>query len=322
MAAMAGVGLNSAFLKAQANPSEMTSFLGSILTGGVGALLLGLGLLFGARALFQAHRNRRLGILAVALGGVLLNSLFLGLFGWELYRNHSRTAAREKFHEEALAVSPPFAASSSNSGAGTALEAARLAQLRHELERAAQELPGDDERLAKASTSYLARLQARIGEYNRSLRALRQAEILELRTIQTREQLQARRKLVQEFLTANGDYGNFQANAENHFRDELLSQKVSPKAQEQALREFEARMLQRHPLALEIRSADAQWGNAILGIIDLLDTNWGDWAYDPLNEAVTFQDDLNTSRYEAFLDAMDAAAETQTAVQQRALDSK
>jgi len=302
VAALVGLATNLVFATLSANPFDTSSELGQKFVGGLSGVLLLLGFVCGVVALRSARRHGEKAGFGLGLGCVLLNGVLLGMFasGWVNRSNDVR--ARKVAQIRAAELDRDLSG-------GSRLDASRLDELKRELDNASKEHSRDEGRLSMASASYLSRLRAVSGEYNRSLQSLRQADVLNLETLQEKDQLQGRRELVRKFLAANEAYRDFQANAQNQFRERLLNLKVSPAAVDQAMSEFQSRISDNRPTVLEARSADAQWGNAMLGVIDLLELTWGDWEYDAATTALSFSDDEDTMRYEGFFDQMETAAE-------------
>ena len=67
----------------------------------------------------------------------------------------------------------------------------------------------------------------------------------------------------------------------------------------------------------EIRGQDEHMGQAMLGVLDLLDANWGQWSYNPQSGHVKFESQTVLEKFNALLHEIRQAGTDQAATQKR-----
>jgi hypothetical protein len=65
---------------------------------------------------------------------------------------------------------------------------------------------------------------------------------------------------------------------------------VSSEKIDQVIAAFDVKFAQRSVLDLQIRACDDRMGQGTLAMLDLLETNWGKWNYDPAKNVINFED--------------------------------
>ena len=275
-----------------------------LVAGGLAAFFMLAGVGFGLVVLFGGRRHG-----AKSLLGLAVASIVLGLCLLRLANKRYQAIAGSPRHAVLIesADAQPVPASQST-------DRPTPVQLRSQ--RAVDSTENDKQLLAQASASYLAKLQALTADYDRSYRILEQANVLDFQNLRTRAELVSRRRAVESFLAANESWREAIANAEQLYQIELRNVNLAPGLAEQALGEFRSGTGEQSMLLLQMRGADTQWGNAILAMLDLLGSNWGQWSYDQAESSVSFQDDDMTTRYDRLVDAMNAAEDEHAAAAQ------
>src|SRR2546421_3926334 len=105
-----------------------------------------------------------------------------------------------------------------------------------------------------------------MNEYAVAAKSLKEPPVLNLSGVERREQLQAKKALVQKFLATNEKLAVFAAAPEKLFREELEKASVPAKTVEASLIGFRKSIASRSELTVQIRNDDRRMGNALLGM--------------------------------------------------------
>ncbi len=116
-------------------------------------------------------------------------------------------------------------------------------------------------------------------------------------------------------MDANEKVMVFFTKAEDIFRDELVRVKLPPAKIESELKGYRRTATDRNFLILKIRMTDQQLGTAMLGMLDTLDTNWGNWKYSSEKKNVIFQDTSVVAKYNEYFRNLKAASKEQAELQ-------
>jgi hypothetical protein len=304
-------------LKAMSGPSGRWAALA---TGAVFGFLLLLGLIFAIVAFCGVAKHGRERILTRALIGSCLSLVLLGLFGVGFVSGFTRALQDRQVAQSVTESSRNIAVDmkrdlAEGKGISVDRQRVRLEGVVNTLEAASQDSSGDTALLAKASAAYLQKLQPLMKEYGEAAKSLKEPPILNLSGVERREQLQARRALVQQFLAANDKLATFTSNPEKRFREEMEKGSVPAKTVEAALVGYRKSASSRAEVAAKIREDDRRMGNALLGMLDVLDANWGRWSYNAQKQKTIFQDDAALDKYIAYREEMEAATIEQKRLQ-------
>jgi hypothetical protein len=288
--------------------------------GGIAFLLLLAGLVVAIVALCGVPKHGREGILTRSLIGICLSLILLGFFATGVVNGFTRAWQNHK-----MAQSINESARDITTGMKQDLEQGheisiarqqrRLDGMQQSLAAASEGASGDTALVAKAGAAYLQKLQPLVAEYAEAAKSLKEPPILDLRGLERREQLQAKKALVQKFLATNEKITAFTANPEKRFRAELEKASVPAKTVEASLAGFRKSVTSRSELTAKIRDDDRRMGNALLGMLDLLDANWGRWSYNTQKQKTIFQDDAVLDKYIGYRDEVEAAGREQKRLQ-------
>jgi len=278
-------------------------------------LMIGGGFISGILALVCMKPGGRGTIVFRALAGMLISSLLLAIAVPNFLKARQQALANRKANAELQSASKDF-----RSEAVKALKEGRPADLtgfKRRLDETAETSTGEAAALSRGTSAYLKKLQSLQATYNRAASDLTNAHVLRSSDLTEREQLQPRKVVVQQFLNANDTIRGFLKSSDENFRGELVRQQVSPAAVSSALGEFRKSSAAQMPLILEIRKADTRMGEAMLSVLDLLDSNWGQWQYNSASGKLRFNSTTAVQRYNTYLQEIDSAREDQTAAQQK-----
>ena len=107
------------------------------------------------------------------------------------------------------------------------------------------------------------------------------------------------------------------AQSDSNFRKEMAAAGTSPAQTEAALKGFHRNWDAQAPLILCMREADDRLGHAMLGVLNLFDTQWGRWSYDASARLVRFQDRTALGQYNALMTDIKQTGIDQAADQKR-----
>lgn len=291
-----------------------------IIAGGAGLLLVVAGLIMGILGLSGIRKHGPHGILGTGITAVAINGLLLILFftGMALELNKN-ILKRGQFRQELHATVQDIQANakkSFNPKTGiTNLDIGSMDRLRTQFDNAALTLSGDDARIARAMAAYVARLEVAMKKYDTTATAFRDARVLDFHDLANDEQIAARRRIVQEFLAANGHAENVVSNSEVNLRADLIQLGVAPAKREATLEGFHAKAAPRRVLILKIRACDDRIGQSTLTILNLLEAQWGKWHYDSATRTIRLEDAEARYTYQQSLAEIKLAGYEQIATQ-------
>ena len=194
-------------------------------------------------------------------------------------------------------------------------------QVREQLNQAGQRLSGDVGVMARIISINLDAMTARSQNLQASGQRVLAAHIEQGYGLATPGQIADRRKLVYDFLAANSALASAISNEENNILTMLQSSNVSPNFIEIS-RQRLSRSRHQRELMLQIRAYDQQQGEDFLGILDLLEKDWGKWHSDPTNKTVNFDNETSRLGYLQRRQSLQDASAAQLSLQRRMLDQK
>ena len=196
-----------------------------------------------------------------------------------------------------------------------------MQQVRDQLNEAAHALPGDAGVVARVMSINIDRLAERSQSLQASVQRVRDADIEHAKALTTPDQLADRRKLVYDFLAASSALASSISNSENYIMTMLQSSNVSPTMTEISRKQLSRSRYQREAM-LQIRAYDQQQGENLLGILALLEKDWGQWHSDPTNKTIHFDNEESRLGYMKYRQGIQAAAAAQISIQGQLLDQK
>ncbi|HSU55111.1 MAG TPA: hypothetical protein VLT36_13720 [Candidatus Dormibacteraeota bacterium] len=195
-----------------------------------------------------------------------------------------------------------------------------LSRMSGALDGVSQNGTGATALLAKASKAYLDQIQPLTTNYSVALKNVLQPPLLDMSGIERRDQLAAKKQLVRAFLLANEKLEAFATNRMNLYREQLRRFSVPSEVIEQAMAVRKSTILEEDALARKIREDDRRMGKAMLGMLDVLDVNFGKWTYNLERKKVVFDNDALLDKYISFRDEMQSAAKEQQRLQAKLLE--
>ena len=288
-----------------------------LIFGFVSVGFVAVGVLSGLLAIVTAKAGERASVVLRAGGGLVSVGLRAASAVPNFVRARTLALQDQAALQDIRAVSSDLrarAVASLNSSHPQPVDAQPLQQ---SLDRAAAKTSGDTAAMLKGTSAYLQRLQFYKTAYEQALRELTSAKVLTTRTLVQRDQIQGRKAIVTKFMRANDDVKAYVSQGETNYRKELASFQMSATEREAAIRGFRQSFGAQVPLLLEIRNADDRMGNAMLGVLSLLDDNWDRWRFDDNTGKVRFEDNAAVNQFNAFMTQIRQAAADQAAAQKR-----
>jgi hypothetical protein len=184
--------------------------------------------------------------------------------------------------------------------------------------RAAQEssapAKGGDALVEQATSNYRQRIQEAAKEHAADAKRVQDANVLVMKEVTQREQLEPKREVVRKFLASNEALKSLLVNEEAVFKEELAKLNVPQGRIDSELKAFQSD-IRGKAAAIRIREADQRIGNSLLGALDFLDEIWGQWNYNKNFDQVQFSPPGALKKYNDFMEAIDLASKEQQELQ-------
>jgi hypothetical protein len=287
--------------------------------GGIVVSIVLVGIVLGLLALVMARSGQRGSVFLRAGSGLAISALLIAIaipnflearrksLANKAVLQNMQAATKELRNEAAKAVEQA-------DGRGVLLE-----RYRDALNQAAKGASGDTSVLMKAMTAYVGRIESQQKAYENVSLELQSAHVLQTSDLVNRAQIADRKATVQKFLDANNSLKTFVSQGAANYRKELVNLKVPPDQIEAAVSGFQKSSGLQVPVVLEIRAADGRMGVAMLGILDLLEANWGRWQFNQISGKLRFDETATLQRYNAYLSEIKQAGTDQAMAQNRLL---
>jgi len=312
------IAINLARLAIHKQMDAATATTVNLIVGGVSGFLILSSLILAIVALLMPRRYGRQGVVAPALGGLILNGALIGLTALAI-PVFNRIKARAKANSEAQQAMRELQDGTRRELRGdTDVQpvAERLGKAQKAVEDLASQSGGDRARALRASSQYLQRMQQAAQGYSTALKTLQDSRVLDMSNVERKEQLAERKDIVRSFMDSNEEFRRFSSNSASIYKEELEKAKVSQGALASELAAFRTSSAKAKTKVLAIRETDRRLGEAMLGILDLLEENWGKWNHDPKKMKLLFAGTRTLNQYNAFMQEINAAATEQKRIQE------
>ncbi len=170
-------------------------------------------------------------------------------------------------------------------------------------------LGGSREKEMKAIAELMRELQQQSLPYIDLLRRLEKDPPLDMSNVKTKADLATKREIGKEMLRLDKEIMSFIDSMEERMWKKLQDAGVATGSR----KEFAAKTKPGFRKAIEvqrqIRKCDETQANALLGVVDLLEAEWGKWKWK--DDDVVFEDVAKTARYTELMEEMQKASEQQ-----------
>lgn len=321
IAPMIAIGLGITYGTAFAGTTKDSSHATAAMIVGLAAcLMIFCGFVFGIIALCGIKQHGAKGILGRAITGIILSSIFgvMGVAGFfaaararERAQNYQKLeqAARDLREENREAV-----------GKSNSLEGAeeRLSKFKKVLDQGAQAMSGDDALAMQATSSCLEQMQQKLKPFQAVSKELMSVHVLQPSDVQVATDFEPQKELLRKFLDANEDLRSVTTNLVPLYRAELKKRHLSTDKVELAVSNFKKGM-QSPEILGGVRDCDARIGDNMLKVVDLLQSNWGKWKYDPAKGKIIFTDNAALETFNGYIQEIQTAGKEEVALQRQLL---
>ena len=288
-----------------------------LVIGIVGTLTILAGIVFGLVALILARPGERAGVFARAGIGLGICGMLVALSVPNFVRARSRSIANHAAMQEVTSAASDLRKDAAEALQRQGTRPVNLAKLDRTLDHAAKTTSGDSPALFRAMQAYVRQMEAQQAAYEDASDALLSFHVLQTSNLIQRSEIAIRKVAVQKFLDANNGFKTFVRQSSDTLRKELVSQGATKQQTEAAIAGFQKTSSIQIPTILEVRAADDRMGYAMLGVLNLLDANWGRWRYSPEIKRVRFEDRAVLEEFNSYLNEIQQAAVDQQAAQKR-----
>jgi hypothetical protein len=125
--------------------------------------------------------------------------------------------------------------------------------------------------------------------------------------LQSRELIRTNIDCIKEFLKVDHQIADFYLNYDQIYTDELTKAGVSDAAVKREIAAARKVMGQRYPVVIKLIETNGRWGESQLGALNLLDSSWGAWRFDPVKKKLIFQDGTVAAQYNVYFRDINAA---------------
>ena len=286
------------------------------LLGLLAILLIGIGTVLAIVALCNVNRGGsvRRGVLALVFNGI-----FVLLFGLAFVSGFSRGVKARKAERDLMRAAETLRENTRRSfdpeQGITNVVTEDAARLREEMEKASTAFAGDDALLAKAWAAYLREIELASGKWQGLYNELRAAKVLDFSELNGKQELRERQALVKRYKASSDAMRELVVGSADFFRTELKRLGATPGKREEAVKMLQTRLATREPVLLQIRDLDTRLSDNMLGVLSLMETNWGSWSCP--GGRVTFENEQTLGEYNALIADLRSASQEQLAAQKK-----
>jgi hypothetical protein len=281
---------------------------------------IALGMVFSIIALCNVTPSSG-GLLRRGLIGFLFNGIFVVFFGFGFVSGFTYSVKARQAQRDLLRATQSLRENSrksfSDENGLTNMNTADVKRVREELEKAGSTLRGQDAMLVKTWAAYLRQVEAASQKWQAMYNELAAAKILDFSELNGKQELRERQNLVHRYQASSDAMRELVVNSSDFFRSELTGLGSTPDNTEQALQTLEAQSANQRRVLLEIRDLDTRMVQDMLGVLSLLQTNWGSWSC--RSGPVVFNDRSTLQQYNMLLTDLRTAGQEQVAAQRRLL---
>ena len=278
-----------------------------------------LGMIFSIIALCNVSRSDGSGLLRRGLIGFLFNGIFVTFFGFAFMSGFSYSVKARQAHRDLLRATQTLRENSrksfSEENGLTNMNTADVKRVREELEKAGSSLKGQDALLAKTWAAYLRQVEAASQKWQAMYNELAAAKVLDFSELNGKQELRSRQELVRRYKASSDAMRELVVNSSDFFRNELTRLGSMAGNTEQAVHTLETQSANQRRLLLEIRDLDARMVQDMLGVLSLLEANWGSWSCP--SGPVVFNDPNTLQQYNTLLADLRTAGQEQVTAQRK-----
>ncbi len=259
------------------------------------------------------------GLLGKGIAGSIINGVLLIVFGIAAVAGFNKAIASrqlsQNLHNDAQDMQASVKQSYNPKTGITNTDFKTFDKMQGDMNAAAQTMSGDDALASQAMSRYLARMRSGMEQYHAAATQLRTAHILSTADLTDKAQIASRRQLLQDFMAANENLKNVTTNSETSLRADLDSLKISPAKIDAVMAGFDAKFAPRRDLDLKIRECDDRMAQSMSAILDLLETDWGQWHFSATDKKIYFDRTAARRVYQESIQSIKVTSEEQVTLQ-------
>jgi len=270
-----------------------------------------------ALALMPAYGTH--GILKPGIAGLTLNGLFIIIFIVNFSTAFRKSVVSHESWNDAISSMNDMRSDMKknfNPKTGiTNVDFEKLAKVRESLKNASENSSGDSAQIANIVSAYLDRMQSAAKNYHIAVTKLRTEKVLDDFDPVDQGQFAPKREIIQQFLEANAALKGVITNSEDRLRAEMTQANISDSTIERFLEGFHSSS--NVAVTAQIRQCDERLGAAMLDALNVLETDWGHWKFDPDTHQLNFADSASREAYRKDLAAINSAGTEQLQLQSK-----
>jgi hypothetical protein len=307
--------------------SPQTAHALGMITGGSSVVLLMVGIGSGIAALCGIPRYGKQGILGRSITGLVVNGLLVvvcvaGMVVTLQKATKKRQAQKESaegLRNAANELQDDFRKSYDPEKGITNIAGSseRLDRYGKKIADASRNLSGDDATVMQTMSTYLKDFQVILKKYEDAAKKYASGEVLDVSNLRSKDEIEPRREIVRELMSANTELKQYMANSEKTIRASLEKGNVSPSMIEATLQGYRSKAAARTKLNLQVRDCDQRICDGALGALNVIESEWGRWTYNAKKNQINFSSDEAREAYNKFIDEIGTAGKEQVEIQGR-----
>ena len=193
----------------------------------------------------------------------------------------------------------------------------QLDQMLGVFEEVSGQVTGEERIMMEVSHQMLARIQKQMKRYNQALQRLEASGGVDPLTLETRQQIAERRKVIESFKSANEAFDQVYADLPTQMQTELENRGVSKANIRAYIRGMSEQS--RIDMIRQMRQKDREIVEAMLGMLEIFDKSFDQWYVDT-DGLVVFERDRDVDHFNYYFNMLNAAATDQVALQKQAAE--
>jgi hypothetical protein len=294
-----------------------------LIIGTLAFLLFVSGFTLAIAALLGIRRHGKRNLLSRGVAGLIINGLLLFIFVTNFTTARNRAIANKQARGQVESATSALVEEGIRSleADGTIKDpAGQMEKYRKQLAAAGQNATGEDKLVMEAMHSFAAKFQLATQKYEKSAKALGEIEPVNFATLKQKDQIAARRSVVEQYIAANSEFVSTISNQAGMIQSELQIRGLKPEKIEKLVAAYRKETAASHELVLQIRQCDAQSGKVFLALLDLTETQWGKWTHNSTEGYTVFDDEASADQFEKLCRQLENVFEQQAQVQSKFIE--
>lgn len=286
------------------------SLLAMWITFAVSGLMLVGGLVLGCVALVRMRRQGANGVIGRAVTGICLD---LGLICLLCVADHSAVEdpSQSGIKQPSVGPAPGTEAAMRHTLSGIDKKLAAF-------EKVEQQKSNGLTLLAGPAIEFLRNEQTSLSNYYVAAKPLVGARLLNMSNVESQDDLERRKALLLQFLDANRAVSNYYQNVESNFRDMATKGGLPNDTVQEQTKSMVTKLNGMSQLP-DIWKNNDRWAKTEFRALDLLESNWEDWAYDDSSRKTVFNKENDRTEFNRIVAEINSIEKERTKLQQQLL---